>query len=612
MNTTNPATAFRLQAAGPQNHRVVIAGGPYWNNSWADLCPDAWRVVGKVDVLDDVFTTVDAHEPDIVVLSEACPGVISLMDLVAEIRQRLPDARIVLVVDALTPGTRELIQHAAIYGVYHVIIGRPTPENWLETLTATRSVRDVMPYYPDAIERTARKGSDIAPMPDADTPTLAVALGTLPDELTRFLGHTFPYEQLTGWRVAQAGSSTDDLLATAIAEGAEWTTLMVTVGLVGTVSLAQVLGDVHRAHPALRIAVVAGEDSPEVRRLIDDCARENLRNIYVSATLDIPDLTSLVTENWGPERTAAYRTPLGSAAPMSFRLAAQAGAPIPAADPEVAAAQTIAVISGKGSVGKTSFVANCLLAASAWGAVGIDADYVKPSLHLAFQSADQPLGHELDQLLVALHGESRTEVSDEWTPHDRQVIREWVRQADAVSEGVRIIPGPSRARDVMPAVPPGLVTALAEAAQKTARLTLIDTPGSTMESSWVEAVLAADWIVLVTTPSYSSVLESIDVLRKLDYLHIPRNRLWLVISQRNKKVGYSVTEITQTHLKLPLLATIPDEPNRWHHAWRMHRPLATKDRKFWTGIVQRMTGIEPDRPHKKNPFRRTKNSKTRS
>lgn len=611
MTTSNTATAFRLQAASSHNHRIVIAGGPYWNESWATMCPDAWRVVGKIDVLDDVLTTVDAHEPDIVVLSEACPGVISLADLVARIRQRLPDTRIVLVVDTLTAGTRALIQHAALYGVYHVIVGRPAAENWFETLTATRSVRDVMRYYPDAMELTTPSMAENAPVATPDMPTLAVALGTLPDELTRFLSHAFPREQLAGWRVVQAGATADDLLATAVAEGAGWTTLMVTIGLVGTVSLAQVLGEIHRTHPRLRIAVVAGEDSPEVRRLIDECARENLRNIYVSATLDLPDLTSLVTEDWGPERTAAYRTPLGSPQPISFRLAGQAPVSTPAADPEVAAAQTVAVISGKGSVGKTSFVANCLLAASAWGAVGIDADYVKPSLHLAFQSADQPLGHELDQLLVALHGDTRTDAGEEWTPHDRQIIREWVRQSDAVAEGVRIVPGPSRARDVMPAVPPGLVTALAESAQKTARLTLIDTPGSTMEASWVEAVLAADWIVLVTTPSYSSVLESIDVLRKLDYLHIPRNRLWLVINQRGK-AGYNTTEITQTHLKLPVLATIPDQPDRWHHAWRMHHPLATKDRKFWTQIVQRMTGIEPDRPHKKNPFRRTKKVSPRS
>lgn len=278
------------------------------------------------------------------------------------------------------------------------------------------------------------------------------------------------------------------------------------------------------------------------------------------------------------------------------------GRPGPAQDPEVVAAQTVAVISGKGGVGKTSFVANCLVAATAWGAVGIDADHVKPSLHLAFQSADTPLGHDLDQLMAAV-----TPPIDpghpEWSPRDRQTIREWVRQAWVVADGVRVVSGPSRTREVLSAVPPGLVTALAEAGQRTARLTLIDTPGSTMEQSWVESVEVADWVVLVTTPDYPAVLESIDVLRKLDYLHVPRSRVWLVINKRSK-AGYSTDEIRHTHLKdIPVLAVIEDHPKEWHQAWRMHRPPALKNQRFWGNIVQKMTGVEPDRPAKKNPFR---------
>ncbi len=277
-------------------------------------------------------------------------------------------------------------------------------------------------------------------------------------------------------------------------------------------------------------------------------------------------------------------------------------------DPEVVAAQTVAVISGKGSVGKTSFVANALVAAAPWGAVGIDADYVKPSLHLAFQSADATMDHDLDQLMTALTPPPDP-LHPEWSPRDRQTIREWVRQAWMVSDGIRVVSGPSRARDVMAAVPPGLVTALAEAGQKTARLTLIDTPGSTMEQSWVESVEVADWVVLVTTPDYPSVLESIDVLRKLDYLHIPRSRVWLVINKRGK-TGYSTDEICHTHLKdLKLLEVIPDSPKDWHQAWRMHHPPALKNSRFWGNIVQKMTGVEPDRPKKKNPFRLSRKPK---
>jgi len=275
------------------------------------------------------------------------------------------------------------------------------------------------------------------------------------------------------------------------------------------------------------------------------------------------------------------------------------------ADPEIAAAQVIAVVSGKGGVGKTSFAANCLVAASGWGAIGLDADFVKPTLHLAFRAPDEAAQTELGQLLSALeirHRESGDWMAGAWTDADRAAIRQWLQQAELVAQGVRLASGPSRASPVPVMAPPGLVTELAEASKRLARLTLIDTPGSTNEDSWVEAVQVADWIVLITTPDYPSILESVDVLRKLDYLRVPRSRVWLVINQRGR-AGYATPEITQTHLPLPLLAEIPADPAKWHRAWRLHQPPALKDRAFWNAIVQRMIGVEPDRPRRRNPFR---------
>lgn len=325
-----------------------------------------------------------------------------------------------------------------------------------------------------------------------------------------------------------------------------------------------------------------------------------------------PDLSALVS--WGiydlVESTAALaevlqRAPTyGDVARWHIAEHATPGSGLPPStlDPEVAAAQTIAVISGKGGVGKTSFVANCLAAASAWGAIGIDADYIKPSLTLAFRAPDDPEQGDLGSLLTVLDATAGARHNGQWSPRDLQTIRDWVRQADLVAQGVRIVPGPRRISPVTPTVPPGLVTTLAEASQKMARLTLIDTPGSTLEYSWLEAVQVADWLVLMTTPDFASVLEARDVLRKLDHLQIPRNRVWLVISQRGKS-GYRTAEIVQTQLPLPLLAVIPEERGKWHQAWRLHQPPALRDRATWTEIVQKMTGLEPDRARKKNPFR---------
>lgn len=589
--------------------RVLIAAGPYWNNPWAALCPPEWPVVGTVDTLDVVPDAVRTHRPDILVLSQLCPGVADLASVVAQSRYLAPSARIVLVVESLSTATRQLIQTAAGYGVYHVIIGAPTPDEWFDTLSADRTIRDVLPYYSEAEVFTQtppavpRRDSQVQP----GVSMLACAVGTLPDDLRQFLVEIWPQATLPDWQVTQVGDTTDEVWDSALAEGGAWTTLLVTIGLTGTRSLVELLGHVHRSQPHCRIAVVAGTDSPEVRQLIDECARDNLRNIYVSPTLDPDDLKSLVTEDWGPEHTAAYRTPTG----LRLKVPTWTSAPaaVVSADPEVVAAQTVAVVSGKGGVGKTSFIANCLIAVASWGAVGIDADYVKPSLHLAFQSADATVDHDLDQLLASITAPTDA-LHPEWSARDRQTIREWVRQAWTVSDGVRLVSGPNRSRDVLSVVPPGLVTALAEAGQKTARLTLIDTPGSTMEQSWVEAVETADWIVLVTTPDYAAVLESIDVLRKLDYLHVPRSRVWLVINKRGKS-GYSTDEIRHTHLKdLPVLAVIPDKPAEFHQAWRMHRPLALKEKRLWADIVQKMTGVEPDRPKRKNPFRLSRKPKT--
>lgn len=338
--------------------------------------------------------------------------------------------------------------------------------------------------------------------------------------------------------------------------------------------------------------------------------------VEVPATLQPPDAAMAALVSWGiydlvsaaePLQTVLERRPTyGDVARWHTpdnSLWGVGEAPLP--DPEIAAAQTVAVISGKGGVGKTSFVASCLIAAAPWGAVGIDADFVKPSLQLAFHAPNDESSTSLERLLTTRdlrRRESGDPTMGDWTNRDRADIRQWVHEAELVAQGVRLVSGPSRLSPLPTQVPAGLILELVEAAKKVARLTLIDTPGSTNEDSWVEAIQAADWIVLVTTPDYPAVLEAVDVLRKLDYLHIARSRIWLVISQRGR-TGYSTSEIVQTHLPLPLLAVIPEDRAKWHRAWRLHQPPALRDRTFWAAIVRKMTGVDPDRPVRKNPFR---------
>ena len=277
-------------------------------------------------------------------------------------------------------------------------------------------------------------------------------------------------------------------------------------------------------------------------------------------------------------------------------------APVQQEVPKILSAQTIAVVSGKGNVGKTGFVANCLVAAAHWGAIGIDADYIKPTLPIYFREPSDTLRTDMRQLINALEtnhrAEGRNEI-DQITPRDIQDIRTFVENSEVMAGGFQIIPGASRMNTQMPVPPPGLIDEIIKISKDRARLTFIDTPGVPTDQIWVDCVRAADYVVVVTTPEYSAVLETIDVIRKLHVLQIPFNRVWLVINKRGK-FGYSTQEIIQNHLKeLTLLTVIPYDPEHWEKSLQRHHVLAEKEPKFWRDIVQKMTGLAPERPKKK-------------
>ncbi|MCY0885791.1 MAG: hypothetical protein OWV35_07905 [Firmicutes bacterium] len=130
--------------------RVLIAGGPYWSAAWAALCPPTWTVVATAETLEAIEPAIQAHHPTLIVISEGCPGLVPWDTLWARVRYAAPDARVALVVEAVTPDSRRLIQGAAQYGVYHVLVGAPTADTWVATLTAPRTIQDVLGWFPDA------------------------------------------------------------------------------------------------------------------------------------------------------------------------------------------------------------------------------------------------------------------------------------------------------------------------------------------------------------------------------------------------------------------------------------------------------------------------------
>jgi MinD superfamily P-loop ATPase len=107
----------------------------------------------------------------------------------------------------------------------------------------------------------------------------------------------------------------------------------------------------------------------------------------------------------------------------------------------------------------------------------------------------------------------------------------------------------------------------------------------------------------VTTPEYAVVLETIDLVRKLDLLQVPRAKRGIVINKRSKW-GFSTEAICTVQLPgIPLLGTIPYDPVRWEHALQQHRPLALDHPKPWHHLFQAITHVAPERP-RRSWFRR--------
>lgn len=478
-----------------------------------------------------------------------------------------------------------------------------------------------LPHSP-VLPSTASAESDGLSLRQASTQPhrmlLALALGNVNASFADAMTHNLPTENLLNWDAKVVANTTDSLYQAMVTEGDQWTTLLVTSYLQGSRGLAATLVQAKRRYPQLRCVFLSMPDAPHVAQTVATLSAYQIYNILVKEEFDIPDIVEYITQDVPWDRIKPLLEPditpdvvPSDAAPVALSLAATAPTGKSerlAPEPKIMAAQTIAVVSGKGSVGKTGFVANALVASAHWGTIGIDVDYIKPTLPIYFREPSTSLRTDMRQLINVIETNHRTEGErgiTALTAADIQDIRAFVEDSEVLAGGFKIIPGASRMTPTMPVLPPGLTTQLVKMAKESARLTFIDTPGVPTDDVWVESVRAADYIVVITTPEYAAVLETVDLVRKLELLQVARDKIWLVINKRGK-FGYSTAEITEHHLRdLHLLTTIPYEPERWEQSLMRHRPLAEKDGKFWRDLVQRMTGLEPERAHKRHlwPFK---------
>jgi hypothetical protein len=245
-----------------------------------------------------------------------------------------------------------------------------------------------------------------------------------------------------------------------------------------------------------------------------------------------------------------------------------------------------------------------LYAAAQWGTIGIDADYIKPSLPMYFRDTTQPLRTDLRQLIGTIytnHQAQGDQTIETLSAKDLLDIRTYVENSETLLQGFQIVPNVNRNDPTTIEPIPGLYTAMINAAKERARLTFIDTPGVPTDNVWSEIVRKADRLILVTTPEYAAMLETIDVLRRLEVLAIPLDRVSLVINKR-AKWGYSTSDILHNQLSgIDLLTTIPYDPEKWERGLRRHQVLAANHPAFWQNIIRKLTGIEAPVNKSKKP-----------
>lgn len=460
--------------------------------------------------------------------------------------------------------------------------------------------------------------------PALTDPVCALALGTVSEPFRVQLFDRLPTALHAAqpdrtWSLHALTDSTDALWDCLDQEPvAPWTTLLVTSELYGSRSLAETLIAIRKKWPTVRIAVIVSRLTQDTRQLIANCAAFQIYNVRVGDKFTVSQIVELLTQDFSWDAVQPY---LDAPATMTLPTASSAPSPAPVSPSEGASASsvvssyTVAVVSGKGGVGKTGLIANLLTVTGQWPAVALDLDYIKPSLPLYFHEANDTPTLDLRRLLTQIQthhrppmGTASMAVIENLTEDDTRDIAQYVEHAEVVTPSAKIVPGASRFETVMPVPPPVVMSAILSACQRQARFVFVDTPGVPTDPVWIQSVRQADFVVIVTTPEYAVLLETIDLIRKLDLLQIPREKRGLIINKRSKW-GYSTAAIRSTHLPgVPLLGEIPYDPARWERSLQQHRPLALDHPKPWRALFHAITQVEPERPARRGWFRRKSSS----
>lgn len=397
------------------------------------------------------------------------------------------------------------------------------------------------------------------------------------------------------FRVLQQVSMLDDLVNVLKEEKPD--TALISRYLPGSGDIMSALPTIRRAAPGCRIALLLGEPDAEGRAIVQAGAQYGIFNIVSGQDLDLDSMKAALAE----DRTWSD---IADLMPENFEVAPRARvqqAPLtitelpPEAAPKVVTkyAKIVAIVSGRGNVGKTTVAANLLAAARESGVVGIDLDFTKPDLLLHFVPEDAQRSDLRDLLNVLnISTPKPGEPAVALDRGDMQRLQEWVDRLPEVTKGVVVIPGPSR-NIASAEVPRVIVKEILHYASQKARLVVVDTAFEIADEATLDLLYAADSILLVTTPDHSTVYQNAWMLQQIEDLRIPKGKIGLVVTHAGQKGLKGPREIAQM-LGLPLAFALPYDPLHHEGARVTRKPISLRERPNgpFRAFVQNLTDDE--------------------
>ena len=236
--------------------------------------------------------------------------------------------------------------------------------------------------------------------------------------------------------------------------------------------------------------------------------------------------------------------------------------------------QTIAVVSGKGGTGKTSFTANVGMALAQLGhpTLSFDCDIGLRNLDIALAMTDRAVMDFTDVL------SGYCSLSDAIAPHPLQ-------------KNLYLLTAPTRLNGIR--VSQEAFSSLFPEIRRRFDYCLIDAPAG-LGNGFRLALSAADRAVVVTTTDASSLRDAQRTVMELDSL--PRGRVHLVVNRCRKKLLKSLHQTIDDAIDmagLPLLGVIPEDETMPLYSGRgIPLLLSSNDcaARAYRNIARRITG----------------------